>query len=163
MIRVISMVVVAGCVALLGGCGESGSSEGGVSPVSWMVPGEPADAVSVSHAKANAQEGAEIVVRGRIGGRKDPLSPRSPVFTIIDMGLSSCAGCDDNCSVPAETLRENMATVQIVDADGRPVSDNPIAAGLRAEDEVVIVGRVAPASGGDTLVILASRIHRVAH
>lgn len=160
-IRLASVMVVLSGAALLVACGDNGSSSQGVTPVSWMVPSVPGEAVGVNHAKVNAKEGEAIVVRGRIGGRKDPLSPRSPVFTIIDMSLSACAGCGDTCSVEPEVLRDNMATVQIVDAAGEPVADNPIAAGLKAEDEVVIVGTVASSAGSDTLMIMATGIQRV--
>lgn len=145
------------------GCDDKGAAaSASTQPVSWLSPAAPAEAISVQQAKANAKEGEAIVVRGRIGGRSEPLSARSPVFTIIDMDLDACAGCSDSCGVSAEELRKNIATVQIVDASGKPVSDNPIAAGLKAEDEVVIQGTVAASPGSDTLMILATSIHRVA-
>ncbi|GJM18968.1 MAG: hypothetical protein DHS20C14_11810 [Phycisphaeraceae bacterium] len=135
----------------------------------WVLTSEPADAQSVSEAKASATEGEELVIRGRIGGRKEPIAGASPVFTIVDLALPHCGeNPADRCRTPwdyccetPETITSNAATVQLVNADGTPFAGDPIAAGLNPLDEVVVVGRVGPRPTADVLTLLVSGVYRV--
>jgi hypothetical protein len=146
----------------LAGCDQGTDAPAtGVHRVSWLVSQPPGPAAGVRQTLVSAKEGQAVVVHGRIGGRSEPLNARSPVFTIIDLSLEACAGCADACSVSPEELRGNIASVMIVDAEGRAVKDNPIAAGLKAQDEVIVAGTVAPGSGDGSLIIMATSIHRM--
>ncbi|MHC4828395.1 MAG: hypothetical protein ACYTEY_17735, partial [Planctomycetota bacterium] len=64
---------------VLAGCGGSSTPDDDAgaqtSPVatSWLLADMPAGAVPVLQAKQTAREGDQVVVRGRIGGRSDPL------------------------------------------------------------------------------------------
>ncbi len=165
-----SLFAVPLALLVLTGCGDDSASEAAsASPTStWLLKSEPAGAVSVTEAKADTAEGDAIVVRGRIGGRKTPLSPESPVFTIVDLGMPYCGEVEiDGCATPwdyccetPEDLRTNAATVQVVDASGAALAVDPVASGLKPLDEVVIVGTVGPRPSDDVLTIKASGVYR---
>jgi hypothetical protein len=139
-------------------------------PAAWRLDAEPADALGVAEAKAGAQVGQPVVVRGRIGGRHQPIADDSPVFTIMDLGVKHCGqlGDDDHCSTPwdyccelPETIAENAATVMLVDADGEPLDVSPTAQGLAPLDEVVLVGTVGPRPSSEVFTIRTTGVYRV--
>jgi hypothetical protein len=148
---------------------EAGSLEHGAATGSnWLLAQAPADAVGVAAAKASAAEGDEVVVRGRIGGRKDPMSADSPVFIIMDPAIPSCAdnagdGCPtpwDYCCETPESLAANTATVQLVDETGTPLVVDATAS-LEPLDEVIVTGTVGPRPEETVLTIRATGVHRV--
>jgi len=150
------------------GCGEQAGGGTAATP-DWVLTSAPPDAVGVGEAKASVQEGDEVVLRGRIGGRLEPLDPESPVFTLIDVSIPHCGELEgdtcptpwDYCCEPAESLTANTATVQIVDGEGRAVNSSPAAHGFSELDEVVVVGLVGPRENERVLTVRASGIYRV--
>ena len=136
----------------------------------WILASMPEDARPVGEVKASAIEGDTVAIRGRIGGRLEPIAADSAVFTIVDPAVVSCAemGEDhcptpwDYCCEPRESLNANNATIQLVDGAGRVMADtNPIAAGLDPLDEVVVVGTVAPRESPTVLTIRATGVYIV--
>lgn len=142
---------------------------GGTASVSWVMSSEPPEAIGIVDAKAVASEGDRIVIRGRIGGRREPLTPGSAVFTVMDLALPHCGdNPDDKCPRPwdyccetPETIRANAATVQIVDSSGAAVAGDASAGGLKPLDEVVVVGTVGPRPSPDVLLIQATGVFRI--
>ncbi len=166
-----SAVVLAASVALVSGCGEqsqtaSNSSENPTStsatPVAWILETQPENAISISEAKASAEEGQEIAIRGRIGGRKVPITEGSPVFTVVDMSLPHCGEIPgDKCGTPwdyccetAEDITANAATIRLASAD-------PRVGGLGELDEVIIKGTVGPRPNAEVLTINATGVYVV--
>lgn len=156
----------------LTGCGEkSPTTQASSEPTTpaWVLTSAPESAQSVSEAKSSAKEGEQIVLRGRIGGRKEPITVGSPVFTMMDLVIPYCGeNSDDGCRTPwdyccetPETIIANSATIQIVDADGQPISESLALLNLKALNEVVIVGTVAPRPSEEILTIRATGVHRV--
>ncbi|MCW5776464.1 MAG: hypothetical protein KIS87_08510 [Phycisphaeraceae bacterium] len=166
-----ALMLIALLAGSLAGCGESGTSKTGTqapsTPPAWLLVSEPADSISISDAKAVAEEGATIVVRGRIGGRKSPITADSPVFVIVDLSLPHCGeDPDDKCPTPWDyccesrsELAAKSATVQIVDAHGAAVA--PIGASLKPLDEVIVVGAVGARPSEGVLTIRATGVYRV--
>ena len=168
---------------LLGGCGQGGPSGsnapagggGAGQPASdrgvpaWILAEAPGDALPVAEVKADAKEGDRVVIRGRIGGRRDPISEGSPTMIIMDGSIPSCAdnpgdNCPtpwDYCCEPAEVKTANTATVQVVDAGGQPVGQTIQSAGLSPLDEVIIVGVVGPRPDASVLTVMATGVYRV--
>lgn len=155
---------------LLSGCAEkSESASTPAKPAAWVLASMPEGARPVAAVKPSAKEGDTIVVRGRIGGRKDPMSADSPVFVIMDPEVPSCADMgEDHCATPwdyccetPESLAANNATVQIVGADGAPVSGGLAAHGFKPLDEVIVVGTVGPRPSESVLTIRATGVHLV--
>lgn len=126
----------------------------------WILSEEPASAVSVVAAKAEAAEGQEIVVRGRIGGRKEPITEGSPVFTIIDMKLPHCGEIPgDSCKTPWDYCCETPEDITANAATVRLTSGDPKLGGLSELDEVVITGTVGPRPNDEVLMINATGIY----
>jgi hypothetical protein len=153
-----------------GANGSSARNTNTASTPAWVLASSPGESLGIVDAKASASQGDEIVLRGRIGGRVEPLSEESPVFTIIDLSLPYCGEVneDDNCPTPwdyccdsPETIRANAATVQIVDETGTPVSDSPMTHGLEPLDEVIVTGTVGPRPTQDVLTVRATGVYRV--
>ncbi len=155
----------------LAACGESSTTSTGTqapsTPPAWLLASEPADAISVADAKQKSAEGEAVVVRGRIGGRKAPISADSPVFIIVDLSLPHCGEDPDDkcptpwdyCCEPKSDLAARSATVQIVDADGNAVA--PIGPSLKPLDEVIVVGSVGARPNESVLTIRATGVYRV--
>jgi hypothetical protein len=162
----------------LAACGESGApSAGGAAPdgagasgtsPAWLLASMPEGAVGVAAAKPAAAEGDTIVLRGRIGGRADPLSKDSAVFVIMDPDVPSCADMgEDHCPTPwdyccetQESITASNATVQLVGPDGAALAIDLSKHGVKPLDEVVVVGAVAPRPNEQTLIVKATGLFR---
>lgn len=174
MYRTTTIALAASTLVLLSGCSESSSSPQAQAPTSegtaqpaayaWVLTSAPEGDVSITEAKANAKEGDQIVIRGRIGGRHAPISADSPVFTIVDLGLEYCGQTtDDQCGTPWDyccetpsTIATNSATVQVL-GDAIDLSG----AGLEPLDEVILIGTVGPRPDEQVLTIRATGVYPV--
>jgi hypothetical protein len=132
-------------------------------PPGLFVASAPPNAIDVGHARKVAQEGKPIVVRGRIGGLAKPFAEKHAMFVLSDMQLAACAPTCSNpgdyCSIPREQLLANLATVQVVDANGVPLRA-PMQGmnGLQPMSEVVIRGVVAKRDN-NVLIVNAHNIY----
>lgn len=169
--RSLMMLVISGGLAGLAGCGgdgaeSAGNGAGATERPGWLLTAEPPQAMGVTEAKAVVQEGDEIVVRARIGGRPEPLSEGSSVFTVMDLSIPHCGQLpEDSCTTPwdyccetPESIRANAATVQLVGADGAAPAV-AAAQALDELDEVVLVGTVGPRPSQDVLTIRATGVY----
>lgn len=173
--RITTTALTAAALLSLAACSESSNApqaDAGASTPSdqpaahaWVLADAPRGDVSVTQAKSTAAEGERIVVRGRIGGRHEPMSAESPVFTIVDLDLEYCGQHtdDDHCNTPWDyccetpgTITTNSATVQV---QGEGV--DLVGAGLKPLDEVVLIGTVGPRPDERVLTILATGLYRV--
>lgn len=166
--RTCSMALVVVVLILIAGCGGSPAESSAQPTASWLVAELPAGAVPVAEAKRTAREGQLVVVRGRIGGRDEPLTHGAAVFVMMDPALPSCEalghGCPkpwDYCCESPESIMANSATVQVVGDTGGTLAVDLAAYGMHPLDEVVVVGTVGPRPVEATLVIRAQKIHRV--
>jgi hypothetical protein len=170
------MRVLVGGLALVGltlaGCRGNDAQEQSAAPEvveTYLLTAEPADAVSVTAAKAVAAAGDEVVIRARIGGRKAPISEESGVFTVMDLEIPHCGqnkgdACPtpwDYCCETSETIKAHSATVQLIGADGTPIAHSPAEDGFEPLDEVVLVGTVGPRPTEDVLTVRATGVYRV--
>ncbi len=178
--KITAGVVAAAMGVAVWGCGgesessgraSEGASSNAASPakVDFLLASAPEGAMDVGPAKAAAEEGQEIVVRGKIGGRISPMSDESAVFMMMDLSEQSCDQrhadqCPtpwDYCCTAPEVIRALSCTVQVVDGEGRPLSIDLKESGLEPLDEVVVVGTVAPRPNEDVLIIRATGVHRL--
>ncbi len=90
-------------VLALAGCGRNDvpvavapQPDRKVDPTKYLVKNEPADAKDVIAVRKDSKDGDAIVIVGRIGGSKKPVSDERAVFTIVDLSLKSC-DADPNC------------------------------------------------------------------
>lgn len=137
-------------------------------PEGFFLAAAPADAVELAAAKQAAKAGDAVVVHGRIGGGKDPFVESRAMFTLADMSMKTCSerhgdGCTtpwDYCCEPGENVIANTATVQVVDADGRPLKLglNGVG-GLKPASELIVRGKVSQKPDEKTLVIDAVAVY----
>ncbi|MGD8450679.1 MAG: hypothetical protein PVJ57_02575 [Phycisphaerae bacterium] len=163
----LAVVALGGCDAKPPAAGESASKDttaAAALPADLFLAAEPADAVGVRAAKAQAKAGQELTVRGRIGGRKDPFVQGSAMFLLVDRALPTCQekhgnGCPtpwDYCCEPREDVLASTATVQVNDKDGRPLRlDLNGEHGLVPGAEVVVAATVASVDQDGTLILTA--------
>jgi hypothetical protein len=138
-------------------------------PTSLIATTQPtAAAQDVAAAKKSLKDGDAVVVRGRVGGQKDPLADNRAIMTIADLSLPTCDKtpmdtCEtpwDSCCQPAEELKAKSASVQVVGADGKPLKAGlKGAGGLAPGKEVVVAGTAKIPPGSDALVIVANQIY----
>lgn len=159
----------------LAGC-DGGNSSGAKSPpasvaaqlpAGLMLEQEPANAKAVAAVKRESNQGDDVVVRGRIGGRKEPFVSERAMFTIADTSMPPC-GTDpgdkcptpwDYCCEPPETILKNTLTIQVVGADGRPLKVGlKELSQLRPLAEITVRGRVSQKTGEQMMVVDATGI-----
>lgn len=154
-----SFLMLVGCGEQAGGTADAGSAAP-VANVAWILQSEPSGAVSVSEAKGSATEGQSIVVRGRIGGRKETITGGSPVFTIVDLSLPHCGEIPgDKCKTPWDYCCETPEDLTANSATIRLASDDPRVGGLKELDEVVIEGTVGPRPNESVLTVSATGVY----
>src|SRR5688572_25046733 len=105
--NVVGCVVVAAAVLMgLNGCDKgkpaasnpkAPANNGAVIPAAYFVETEPAAAKPIVEVKKGAKAGDEVVMRGRIAGRRDPFTAGRASFMMTDMSL---AVCEDGCKTP---------------------------------------------------------------
>ena len=162
----VSMILA--LVSLIAACGRSGTTTITTAAPEWIVVEAPTGDVSVSHAKAQAAEGETIVIRGRIGGRRDPISTDAATFILVDVAIPSCDqipgdNCPtpwDYCCEPSESMMAGTAAVQIVDETGHVRHVDLKKFGIKPLDTVIVTGTVAARPNPQTLVIKGHTLHR---
>ncbi len=138
-------------------------------PSGFFLEKQPENAKDVSEVRnaGTLKAGDEVVLRGRIGGSKEPFVAGRAVLTLVGRGIKACnENPDDKCSKPwdycCETKQDilaNSVTVQVVDAKGQILrTDMKGRRGLKELSELVVVGKVASANG-KAVVINATAVH----
>jgi hypothetical protein len=154
-----------------GGDAQSSSSAGNASdplPAGLVLNEAPANARNVADVVKDAKDSDEVVVTGKVGGRKDPFVAGRAVMTVVDVNQQSCKEIEgdscptpwDYCCVPQSLLQPNLATVQFVGADGKPLkADFTSVNGLKPFSEVVVKGQVRREADGKSVVINATGLY----
>lgn len=138
-------------------------------PSGFFFEKQPENAKDVSEVRkaGTLKAGDEVVLRGRIGGSKEPFVAGRAVFTLVGRGLKACnENPDDKCSMPWDYCCEpkqdivmNSVTVQVVDAKGQTLrTDLKGRHGIKELSEIVVVGKVASADG-KAVVVNATAMH----
>ncbi len=179
----IGLILTIGMLPAVSGCkdsttsAQSGKPAGDAAaatetPASGSIPAdlwlaeEPVGAKPVAEVKKSAKPGQEVVLYGRIGGRKDPFVSGRAMFMLSDSSIPSCAekhsdGCPtpwDYCCESKETVLAGTLTVEIVGPDGKPLKERVEGVrGLKPLAEVVVRGKAVGV--GDELVIDATGIY----
>ncbi len=155
-------------VVSLGGCngnttpaGANASQTAPAAGASWLLAAMPADAIPVAQAKQTAKEGDRVVVRGRIGGRRDAVNADVAIFVMMDPAIPACkiGACKtpwDYCCESPESITSNSATVQLVGDTGRPMAIDLEKHAIGPLDEVVVIGTVGPRPTEEVFIIHAS-------
>ncbi len=129
----------------------------------YEAESEPAGAIPVGEAREKAEDGQEITLVGLIGGSSEPFVKGLAAFTIVDPKVPYCAA-DEGCPTPwdycCETaaVKENIATVKIVNDSGKPVTqDARDFLDIKELSTVVVKGKAKRDDQGN-LTVAASKI-----
>ncbi len=162
-------------VMLFAGCGQSGSNSNtpgpdagnaAALPAGLFLDTAPDGAQPITALKETAEEGDEVVVHVIVGGKMQPHVAGRASAAIIDAGLDNpCTSEDDHCQTPwdycctpQEDITANLATLQIVDSDGRPLAVD-LAEQLPPLAVLTIRGTVGPRPDPQVLTINATGIY----
>jgi hypothetical protein len=160
---------------LASGCGEATkpADKTTAAPVSeadkakYLLAEEPAGAKPVLAVRQEAKDGDDVLIVGRIGGEAKPWVEGKAAFWIVDASLKSCKDIPgDACSTPwdyccesKENLRQAMATVKVVDEQGKTVAaDARQLLGVKELQTVVVRGQAKRDENGN-LTVLATGLY----
>src|SRR5690606_24156050 len=125
-----------------------------------LTSGAPAQAIGVADARTSAQSGQDVTVEGKL---KDFVTNKA-AFTFVDGSIKSCADMEgdacktpwDYCCVAPEKLKNNTATVKLVNAEGKLLDGNLEGVNnLNHLSTVVVSGKTEKDESGN-LTIVAS-------
>jgi hypothetical protein len=134
-------------------------------PERFYLAAPPSGAVDVAAARAAAQDGQPVVVRGVVGGTEQPFVAGLAAFTLVDPALKSCVGdgmgCAtpwDYCCVDPKKVMESSVTVELREGA------NPLphtAQGFHGLDPLttVIVQGTAERDERGNVTVVASGLH----
>jgi hypothetical protein len=131
---------------------------------SYLIQNEPAGAADVMAVRQNAKDQQDVLIVGRIGGKKNPWIKGVAAFPIVDRSLESCDQKGHNCPTPwdyccSTNLPKAMVLVMFVDEQGEVVKkDARELLGVKELDTVVVQGKAKRDKAGN-VVILASKLH----
>ena len=123
------MIVVLSSLFSAIGCQQSkeGNTRASTAGSAFVLATEPTEAVPVGTARESATDGEEAVVSGLVGGSSKPFIEGLAAFTIVDPKVPYCSE-DEGCPTPwdyccqTDAVKQNIATVKLVDSNGKPVT-----------------------------------------
>lgn len=146
--------------------GTSSTDKALLAAVFSTEPKGPAKAIK--EVKSSAKPGDEVVLTGRIMGNLKPFVDGRAAFMVADPSIltacsdhpgDECATPWDACCDSPEDKKKAIATIQIVDSDGRVLKQSVEGSGgLAPLDSVTVRGTVAKGSEGDVLIVNATAI-----
>ena len=95
----------------------------------YLTTVEPSGALPVGQARQTVQNDQQVTLVGIIGGSTTPFIDGLAAFTIVDERVPYCAP-EEGCPTPwdycctRDQVKENIATVKIVDQSGKPVAQS---------------------------------------
>lgn len=150
---------------------DTPASARSISPaLSKVLDASPTGEANAIHViRSTAKSGDKITVSGKIMGNAEPFVEGRSVFILGDPEvLTPCnEKPDDACETPwdvccdsKEDIKRGIATIQVVDADGRVLKESVEGVGGIAKlAEVTVSGIVAEGSTAEALIINADAIH----
>ena len=147
--------------------GKGGNASG--IPEAVVATTAPERAVGVVDARAKAKPGEAITVRGKVGGKINPISDSAAILVLADeKAITSCDDipgdeCEnpwDYCCEDSSKIAASTATIQVRDADGKIVRSTLRGlGGLKELSHLVIAGTVDSNSTPEALILNAEKIH----
>ena len=158
---------VSGCGRPTSGATDPSSEAPAIDKSKYVLTEEPDGAVGVIIAREDANDQDDIVLVGRIGGRKNPWIEGRTAFMVIDASMTVVADgqesgsgqlCMDDCCA---SLRAECTTlVKSVDDQGKPLEiDTRELLDAKENDMVVVKGKVHRDDEQGTFTIVASGIY----
>lgn len=136
-------------------------------PANLRLLAAPANANEVAAVKATVKDGDRVVIRGVVAGRADPIAQNRAILTLLDSSIKTCDknpadSCKtpwDACCEPADVLAKNSVTVQVVDAEGRPMKA-PLSGieGVKPLAQLIVTG-IAKVSADGVVIVNVEGVH----
>lgn len=155
-------------------CGKKTEVTSSVTPstesalTSIILDSEPADALSITEVRQSIEIGKKITMAGTVMGRMEPFVDGRALVVLGDPTIITACNLrpDDHCSTPwdvccddHDAIKASTATIQVVDADGRPFKQGlKGAGGIKELSDLVITGSIAKGSSKDNLLVSATGI-----
>jgi hypothetical protein len=151
------------------GCGPTkvatvSNAAGMQSSSKYVATIEPDGAMPVGEAREKTEDGQEVTLVGLIGGSSKPFVDGLAAFTIVDAKVPYCAD-DEGCPTPwdyccqTEAVKENIATIKVLDEAGKLVSgDAKAMLNVKELSTVVIQGKAKRDDLGN-LTVAASKVY----
>ena len=160
--------ILLGLLLLTGGCAGKGidnkQTKTTIDKTKYLLAQEPAAAVHVIEVKKLAEDQAQVIAVGRIGGGKNPFTGQA-AFTLVDARATPCNEIEgDDCPTPWDyccepDLSKKMILVKFVDDQGQTLTfDAEKALGLAPLQTIVVQGIMRVTDDG-AKSIHASGIH----
>jgi hypothetical protein len=163
-----------GCLLVVG-CGKGtdpagdklgAGDRGGGDKDKYLLKAEPAGSKGVLAVRKEARDGDEVVVVGRIGGRR-PFTGRAS-FTIVDPSLKPCNEREDDacptpwdycCDTPQDLARATVL-VKFVDDQGKTLADDvEKSLGLKPLQTVMVKGKARVGKEGGLTAVVAEGLY----
>lgn len=162
------LAVTFGCERRVDSVAPPAASPVAALPADMFLSAPPAGARDVGALKEDTTASGDVVVHGRIGGRRDPFVRGTAVFLLTDMSLPTCdMGPGDQCPTPwdyccepADRIAAHSLTVQIIGPDGQTLKS-----GLRENSELtplselIMKARVARNDGDKSFVVTCTGLY----
>ncbi len=143
---------------------ETAASVSNVDATAFLTKAQPEGAINIIEARNEAQDEADVVVTGRIGGSVDPWVEGLAAFSVVDLSLTACNDTqEEHCKTPWDycceaELPQARVLVKFVDKSNTIVkTDARQLFGLK-ELQVVVVRGKAKRDESDNLTILANSL-----
>jgi hypothetical protein len=119
--------------------------------------------MEVADARKSAKADEAIAIVGRIGGSGEPFVDGVAAFTVVDLKIPYCSD-DEGCPTPwdycctQDQVKDSIATVKLVDAEGKPVTDDARKLLGVKELSVVVAEGTARRDESGNLTVAATKI-----
>lgn len=156
------LVMTTGCGTATESPAVASSPEANVDTSQYRLEEEPEGAVGVIAARESAEDGAPIVLVGRVGGTARPWVDGRAAFTMLDASVSVVAEGEDSgeegelCTGDCCALERQSCTtlVKVVDSQGKLVRmDSRELLGLKESDMVVVQGTAQKDKTGNFVML----------
>lgn len=129
----------------------------------YLASEEPAGVIGVRDARKSSETDKAISIEGRIGGSAEPFVDGIAAFTVVDLEVAHCSA-DEGCPTPwdycctQDQVKDSIATVKLVDADGQTVSSDARKLLGVNELSVVVAEGTARRDESGNLTVAATKI-----
>ena len=139
-------------------------------PANLLVTEQPAGAIGVIEARTAAKAGDRVAVIGRIGGSRAPFVSSRAIFTIVDQSMKSCLETDeeehcprpwDYCCEEKKELAKSMASIEISDANGKPLALALESEGTFKPLMLIAVEGTLQSTEGGSFVVRAEHVYKI--
>jgi len=137
-------------------------------PKDLFVAQAPPDAAGVGKIVADAKDGDQVIVLGRVAGRTEPFVPGRAAMVIADMSLPACNErpgdtCPapwDLCCEPQDVLAAKTVLVEVADKEGMTIKAGlKGVGGLKPLSQVIVAGTLKRSPDGKGVSVKAKSIY----